>query len=39
MSQGMDFNDELLVGQHTQQSERRDQSFSDSVDEEANVQG
>ncbi|KAK3541197.1 hypothetical protein QTP86_016213 [Hemibagrus guttatus] len=35
---GMDFNDEPLVGQHAQQSETRNRSFSDSVDEVANVQ-
>ncbi|MCJ8745494.1 hypothetical protein PDJAM_G00130730 [Pangasius djambal] len=36
--QGMDCNDELPGGQHAQQSERRDRSFSASVDGEANVQ-
>ncbi|KAK2815217.1 hypothetical protein Q7C36_023483 [Tachysurus vachellii] len=36
--QEMDFNDELLVDQHDQQSETRHQSFSDSVDGETNVQ-
>ncbi|XP_053343859.1 serine/threonine-protein kinase Nek10 [Clarias gariepinus] len=36
--QRMDFPDELLSGPHTQLSERRDRSFSDSVDGEANVQ-
>ncbi|XP_053083780.1 serine/threonine-protein kinase Nek10 isoform X2 [Pangasianodon hypophthalmus] len=36
--QGMDFNDELPVGQHAQLSERRDRSFSASLDGEANVQ-
>ncbi|KAF5909879.1 serine/threonine-protein kinase Nek10, partial [Clarias magur] len=33
-----DFPDELLSGPHAQQTERRDRSFSDSVDGEANVQ-